>query len=91
MKKDEVWDHIKEIIYSDGYIDLREIVGTAYIQGYLEGMDESHISRVSIADLKLMWDEWAESASEDMETNKFHYEEIHAELNRRGEGDYCAV
>lgn len=46
----------------------------------------------SLESLKLMWDQWDDYLDrEDESPLKFHYEDIHCELNRRGEGKYCAV
>lgn len=41
--------------------------------------------------LKREWDLWAQTNAEELEGVEFHYEQIHAELNRRGEGSHCAV
>jgi hypothetical protein len=45
------------------------------------------IGELSLRDVKALWDQY------DGTNNPFGYEgeEIHAELNRRGEGAYCAV
>lgn len=53
-------------------------------------MTEKDIKKASTEHLKQEWDEWFNSDKEEMESD-FHYEDIHAELNRRGYGDYCAV
>jgi hypothetical protein len=36
------------------------------------------------------WNEWDEFPEDDGK-HQYHYEQIHAELNRRGEGLVCAV
>ena len=36
------------------------------------------------------WNEW-DGCDEDDDSHQYHYEQIHAELNRRGEGLHCAV
>lgn len=42
--------------------------------------------------LKEMWDKWDDYLNREQESPlRFHYEDIHRELNRRGEGKYCAV
>jgi cobyrinic acid a,c-diamide synthase len=50
-----------------------------------------NVQHASTEELKAEWDKWADDPNEDMEGHEFHYESIHAELNRRGEGNHCAV
>jgi len=53
-----------------------------------------NIKRASTAQLKKEWDLWMESDEEEIHKVpgvEFRYEDIHAELNRRGEGEHCAV
>lgn len=53
--------------------------------------DES-IKECSTESLKKMWDDWDKYMDkEDESPLRFHYEDIHTELNNRGEGKYCAV
>lgn len=50
------------------------------------------IRAATTADLKREWSMWmAPGVCEECPGAKFHYEDIHAELNRRGEGEFCAV
>lgn len=49
-----------------------------------------NVRYASTEQLKREWDLWFHSDAEEVESD-FHYEQIHAELNRRGEGEYCAV
>lgn len=49
------------------------------------------IRKADTDQLKREWDLWFEADDEDIDGVEFDYEDIHAELNRRGEGDYCAV
>ena len=42
--------------------------------------------------LKQMWDSWDNYFDREDECPlKFHYDELHLELNRRGAGEHCAV
>lgn len=41
--------------------------------------------------LRKEWDMWADIDGEECLSAEYHYEQIHAELNRRGLGKYCAV
>jgi len=57
-------------------------------------LSKSNVQHVSLAQLKREWDLWMASGEEEIEKVpcvEFDYEQIHAELNRRGEGVYCAV
>lgn len=52
------------------------------------------IKNVNTEELKRQWDEWCETDSEDITSLEFvdwYYDDIHLELNLRGEGEYCAV
>lgn len=50
-----------------------------------------NVQHASTEQLKREWDLWADHDDEELDGVEFHYEQIHAELNRRGEGRYCAV
>lgn len=53
-----------------------------------------NIQQATTKQLKRQWDLWFQSDEEDIskiEGVEFHYQEIHIELNRRGEGNHCAV
>ena len=53
---------------------------------------EKDIKKVDLQTLMYMWDNWDKYLDdEEASPIAFHYEDIHAELNRRGEGRYCAV
>ena len=55
-------------------------------------LPKRNIQHASTKQLKMEWALWGISASEEQPPGaEFHYEQIHAELNRRGEGEYCAV
>lgn len=54
-------------------------------------MPKRNVQHASTEQLKHEWDLWAETDAEELEGVEFHYEQIHAELNRRGEGLHCAV
>ena len=54
------------------------------------------IQHAKTEELKREWDLWMLKDDESLNgvdgvMLRFHYEAIHAELNRRGEGEYCAV
>lgn len=52
------------------------------------------INDVTTNILKACWDEWDKYIDDEDQKNipiPFHYEDIHAELNIRNEGSYCAV
>ena len=50
------------------------------------------ITEATDEQLKREWKAWFESDSEEWCPGCiYHYDEIHAELNRRGLGEYCAV
>ena len=50
-----------------------------------------NIKDATTEQLKKEWDLWFEQDDENMEGHDFHYDQIHLELNRRGEGRHCAV
>lgn len=65
-----------------------------YVMGDVIQLPKRNIQRASTEQLKCEWDLWAESDEEEIENVpgvEFHYEDIHFELNRRGEGKHCAV
>lgn len=49
-------------------------------------LPKRNVRHASIEQLKREWDLWAEHSEEQLGGIEFHYEQIHAELNRRGEG-----
>lgn len=50
------------------------------------------IQGTSTETLKTMWDLWDNYMEREHESPlRFHYEDIHRELNDRGHGEYCAV
>lgn len=52
------------------------------------------ITSVTTELLKAAWDEWDKYIGDESQPDipiPFHYEDIHAELNVRNEGIYCAV
>jgi cobyrinic acid a,c-diamide synthase len=59
--------------------------------GEVVQMPKRNVQHASTEELKAEWDKWADDPGEEMDGHAFHYEQIHAELNRRGEGKYCAV
>ena len=54
-------------------------------------LPKRNVQHASIEQLRREWDMWFETDQEELEGVEFHYEQIHAELNRRGDGNYCAV
>ena len=54
-------------------------------------LPKRNVQHASTEQLKREWDLWMESGEEELDGVEFHYEQIHAELNRRGQGNYCAV
>ncbi|ADW17876.1 hypothetical protein Despr_1726 [Desulfobulbus propionicus DSM 2032] len=57
-------------------------------------MPKRNVQHASTEQLKHEWDLWMDTDEEETEKVsgvEFHYEQIHAELNRRGEGRHCAV
>ena len=54
-------------------------------------LPKRNVRHASTEQLKREWDMWFETEQEALDGVEFHYEQIHAELNRRGEGEYCAV
>ena len=54
-------------------------------------LPKRNIQYASIEQLKREWALWADHDGEDLAGVEYHYEQIHAELNRRGEGHHCAV
>jgi hypothetical protein len=59
--------------------------------GTVIAFPKRNIRNATTAELKTEWDKWADDPNEDMTGHIWHYEAIHAELNRRGEGAHCAV
>ncbi|WP_415912489.1 hypothetical protein [Neptuniibacter sp. QD37_11] len=50
------------------------------------------IKQCSTDQLKRLWDEWDKYMDDECNSPlPFHYEDIHLELNLRGEGEHCAV
>jgi len=54
-------------------------------------LPKRNIQHANTEQLKREWDLWANHEGEQLNGVEFHYEQIHAELNRRGDGCYCAV
>ena len=54
-------------------------------------LPKRNVRHASTEQLKREWDMRFETDQEEVDGVDFHYEQIHAELNRRGEGEYCAV
>ena len=55
-------------------------------------LPKRNIQHALTLQLMVEWDLWCLRDSEEHPPGtEFHYEQIHAELNRRGEGEYCAV
>ena len=54
-------------------------------------MPKKNVQHASTAQLIREWDLWEGVDEEKPDGVEFHYEQIHAELNRRGEGKHCAV
>lgn len=55
-------------------------------------LPKRNIQHASIEQLMREWNLWAATDEEEkLDSAEFHYEQIHAELNRRGEGRHCAV
>ena len=52
-------------------------------------LPKRNIQQVRTADLKQLWDNW--SGEPDEMLGEFEHETVYFELNRRGEGKYCAV
>lgn len=50
---------------------------------------EEKIAKIPLERLKRMWDELPDDGGP--HPSGFDCDDIHAELNRRGEGDYCRV
>ncbi len=50
-----------------------------------------NIHYASTCQLKREWDLWKDAGEEKPDGVEYHYEQIHAELNRRGHGEFCAV
>ena len=50
-----------------------------------------NVRHATTEQLKREWDLWAACDGEELAGVEFGYEQIHAELNRRGEGEYCSV
>lgn len=64
------------------------------MMGEVIQLPKRNVRHSSTEQLKREWDLWAESGEEETKYVpgvEFHYEDIHAELNRRGEGLHCAV
>ena len=52
----------------------------------------SNIKKATTEQLKYEWDKWYEVGDEIKPKGvDFYYEDIHMELNMRGEGEYCTV
>ena len=69
--------------------DIEKLIKDAYVQGYLAGKFEGEsLSEMDTCNLKAIWDL---ECDENNFTSGFDIEGIHAELNRRGCGDYCSV
>lgn len=68
-------------------------VGYGTIMGEVIQPPNRNVQHASSEQLKREWDLWSEHDGDDdaLDGVEFHFEEIHAELNRRGEGRYCAV
>jgi len=55
-------------------------------------MPKRNIQHASIEQLMTEWTLWGNTEEEEKPDGvEFHYQQIHAELNRRGYGAYCAV
>lgn len=59
--------------------------------GEVVQLPKRNIQHASMEQLKREWLLWADHDGEELDGVEFHYEQIHAELNRRGEGRFCAV
>lgn len=64
---------------------------TEEMMGKVIQLPKRNVQHASTEQLKHEWDLWAETDQEELAGVEFHYEQIHAELNRRGEGRHCAV
>lgn len=47
------------------------------------------VASLTVQQMKIMWDKW--DTWRDQDPGDFVIEEIHMEMNRRGEGEYVAV
>jgi len=54
-------------------------------------MPKRNIQHATTEQLKREWDLWADTYEEHLDGVEFYWEQIHSELNRRGEGEHCAV
>lgn len=63
----------------------------AYIRIVYQAPAKNIIQHASTYQLMREWELWAECDEEKPDGVEFHYEQIHAELNRRGHGKHCAV
>ena len=75
-------------------VERRVIRDKDGIMGEVIQMPKRNVRHASTAQLKNEWDTWVKTNEEETENVpgvEFHYEQIHAELNRRGDGEYCAV
>ena len=54
-------------------------------------MPKRNVQHASTQQLMQEWTLWESAYEEKPDGVEFHYEQIHAELNRRGEGKHCAV
>jgi hypothetical protein len=59
--------------------------------GNVLDFQKRNITHASTEQLKEEWLLWSGTGEEWPDGAEFHYESIHAELNRRGEGRFCAV
>ena len=57
--------------------------------GEVVQLPKRNVRQVSTEELKEAWDKWDSDVVTMFEP--FDIESVHAELNRRGEGQYCAV
>ena len=54
-------------------------------------LPKRNIQHALLEQLKSEWTAWCGVGEEWPDGVEFHYEQIHAELNRRGHGEFCAV
>lgn len=55
-------------------------------------LPKRNVQHASTEELKAVWDAWdGDTATMFAPEAQFDMESVHAELNRRGEGQYCAV